>query len=56
MLATWYTDNQNYYYKEKNISEDEAHQAEDNVQKLTDKHIKEIENVLANKEEELMTV
>jgi len=42
--------------KEKSISEDEERQAEDKVQKLTDKHIAEVENVLNKKEEELMTV
>jgi ribosome recycling factor len=42
--------------KEKSISEDEEHQAEDKIQKLTNKYIAEVEAVLAKKEEELMTV
>jgi ribosome recycling factor len=42
--------------KEKSISEDEERNASDKIQKLTDKHIAEVENVLNKKEEELMTV
>jgi len=42
--------------KEKSISEDEERQACDKIQKLTDKHIAEVENVLNKKEEELMKV
>lgn len=42
--------------KEKSVSEDEERQACEKVQKLTDKHIAEVENVLNKKEEELMTV
>jgi ribosome recycling factor len=42
--------------KDKEISEDESHQAEDNIQKLTDKYIAQIEEVLAAKEKELMEV
>lgn len=40
--------------KEKMASEDEAHRAEDEIQKITDKHIAEIDAVLAEKENELM--
>lgn len=42
--------------KEKEISEDESHQAEDNVQKLTDKYVAVIDEVIAVKEKELMEV
>ena len=40
--------------KEKDITEDEEHQAEDAMQKLTDKYIKEIDGVLEVKEQDLM--
>ena len=36
--------------KEKEISEDDQHRAEDDVQKLTDKYIHEVEEVLKHKE------
>ena len=42
--------------KEKEISEDESHQAEDNIQKLTDEYIAKIEQVFVAKEKELMEV
>ena len=42
--------------KEKEITEDEAHQAEDSVQKLTDSYVAKIDEVLAIKEKELMEV
>lgn len=42
--------------KDKEISEDEARQAEDAIQKLTDKHIAEIDQLLAQKENDLMQV
>ena len=42
--------------KDKEISEDEARQAEDAVQKLTDKFIKEMDTHLAAKETELMEI
>jgi len=42
--------------KEKEISEDEEHQAENEIQKLTDQFIKEIETVLEQKEKDLMAV
>lgn len=42
--------------KEKEISEDEAHQSDDTVQKITDKYIKEMDNLLAAKEAELMEI
>ena len=42
--------------KEKEISEDEDHQAQDEIQKLTDQYIKEIESILEQKEKDLMEV
>lgn len=42
--------------KEKEISEDDARRGEDDIQKLTDKFVKEIEVILADKEKELMEV
>ena len=42
--------------KEKEISEDEERRATDDIQKLTDQYIKEVEVVLEKKEKELMEV
>ena len=42
--------------KEKEISEDEEHVGLDAVQKLTDKHIKDIDSILEAKEKELMEI
>ncbi len=42
--------------KDKEISEDEARQAEDEIQKLTDKFIKEMDTQLTAKEAELMEI
>ena len=42
--------------KEKEISEDEDRQAQDEIQKLTDQFIKEIETILDQKEKDLMEV
>ena len=42
--------------KDKAISEDESRRAQDEVQKLTDKYIKESEQVMAAKEKEIMEV
>jgi len=42
--------------KEKEISEDEEHKAEDDVQKLTDRYVGEVDKVLAGKETELMEI
>ncbi len=42
--------------KEKEITEDAAREAEDNVQKLTDKYVAKVDEVLAAKEKELMEV
>ncbi len=42
--------------KEKEISEDDAHRAEDDIQKITDKYIAEIEQLLEVKEKDLMEI
>lgn len=42
--------------KEKAISEDETKKAQDDIQKLTDKYIKEIDRIMASKEKEIMEV
>jgi ribosome recycling factor len=42
--------------KEKLLSQDDERRAQDEVQKLTDKHIAEIEQVLQEKEKELMQI
>lgn len=42
--------------KESSITEDDLKQAEDQIQKLTDKYVDEIDKILANKEKEIMTV
>jgi ribosome recycling factor len=42
--------------KEKLISEDDEHRAEDDVQKLTDQYVKEVDGVVKAKEDELMAI
>nr|WP_283101661.1 ribosome recycling factor [Halomonas populi] len=42
--------------KEKEISEDDEHRAADEIQKLTDKHIAEVDKLLEAKEHDLMQV
>jgi ribosome recycling factor len=42
--------------KEKLLSQDDERRANDEVQKLTDKHVAEIEQVLTEKEKELMQI
>ncbi len=42
--------------KEKEISEDQQHQAEDEIQKITDSFIKQVDDILATKEKELMEI
>ncbi|APR05592.1 ribosome recycling factor [Thauera chlorobenzoica] len=42
--------------KDKAISEDDERRAEDEIQKLTDKHVAEIDKLLAQKEQELMQI
>ena len=42
--------------KDKAISEDDERRAQDDIQKLTDRHIAEVDKLLAGKEQEIMTV
>jgi ribosome recycling factor len=42
--------------KEKEISEDEQKRAEDDIQKITDKYIAEVDQLLAAKEKELLEI
>jgi ribosome recycling factor len=42
--------------KEKEITEDEDHRAQDDVQKITDAHIGEIDELLEHKEKELLEI
>jgi ribosome recycling factor len=42
--------------KEKEISEDEAHRAEENIQKITDQHIDLIDKSLSDKENSLLEI
>ncbi|AKK68196.1 MULTISPECIES: ribosome recycling factor [Xanthomonas translucens group] len=42
--------------KDKHVTEDEARAAEDDIQKLTDKAIKDVDDVVKGKEQELMAV
>lgn len=42
--------------KEKQVTEDESHRAEDDIQKLTDKAVKDVDEVVKAKEQELMAV
>ena len=42
--------------KEKDISEDEAHSAEDSIQKLTDRYVAQIDVVLQGKEQDLLSI
>jgi ribosome recycling factor len=42
--------------KEKMIGEDDEHRAEDDIQTITDKHVAEIDKILADKESELMEI
>lgn len=42
--------------KDKVVSEDEAKKAQEDIQKLTDKYIKEVDQVMAVKEKEIMEV
>ncbi len=42
--------------KDKTISEDDERRAEDEIQKLTDKYVAEIDKLLAQKEQELMQI
>lgn len=42
--------------KEKEISEDDERRGQDQIQKLTDKHVAEIDKLLSEKEQELMQI
>jgi ribosome recycling factor len=42
--------------KKKEISEDDERRAQDDVQKLTDRYVGDIDKLIAEKEKELMTV
>jgi ribosome recycling factor len=42
--------------KEKLISEDDERRGQEIIQKLTDQHVKEVDEVLAKKEEDLMSI
>ena len=42
--------------KEKTITEDDERRAEDDIQKLTDRFVKEVDDVVKHKEQELMAV
>lgn len=42
--------------KEKDISEDDSRRGEDQVQKLTDKYVGEVDSLLAQKEKDLMEI
>ncbi len=42
--------------KEKEVSEDDARRGEEDIQKLTDRYIADVDKILAKKESELMEV
>jgi ribosome recycling factor len=42
--------------KQKKVAEDEEHRAQDDVQKLTDRHIADIDKLLQQKESDLMAI
>ena len=42
--------------KEKEITEDDERRAEDDIQKITDKHIADVDKLLAGKEADLMEI
>jgi ribosome recycling factor len=44
------------WLKDKKISEDAERQAQDEIQKLTDRHIQDVDKILAAKEAELMEI
>ncbi len=43
-------------HKKNEMTEDELHESEDDIQKLTDKHVKEIDTIVAKKSKELTEV
>ncbi|MGH8281910.1 MAG: ribosome-recycling factor, partial [Gammaproteobacteria bacterium] len=44
------------WLKDKKVTEDQEHRAQDDIQKLTDRHIADIDKILAAKEAELLEV
>ena len=42
--------------KDSDISEDEIKKGEDQVQKITDSYVKEIDNIISAKEKEIMSI
>lgn len=44
------------FEKDKEITEDERHQGQDQVQKITDKYIKQIDEITAQKEKEILEI
>lgn len=44
------------FSKDNHVSEDEEHEFHDKIQKLTDDHVKKIDQLLEDKEKEVMTV
>jgi ribosome recycling factor len=42
--------------KDKEVTQDESKSAQDQIQKITDKHIANVEDILKNKEQDIMTV
>ncbi|MGH8377657.1 MAG: ribosome recycling factor [Gammaproteobacteria bacterium] len=44
------------WLKDKRVAEDQEHRAQDDIQKLTDRHIADIDKILAAKEAELLEV
>jgi ribosome recycling factor len=42
--------------KDKKVTEDDARRSEDDIQKLTDKHVRDVDDVVKAKEQELMAV
>jgi len=42
--------------KDKQVTEDECHRAEDDIQKLTDKFVKDVDDAVKAKEQELLSV
>ena len=42
--------------KKKEVSEDDEHRAQDDIQKLTDRYVTEVDKLIAEKEKEILTV
>lgn len=42
--------------KDKSISEDEEHRAQDEIQKMTDRHVEQVDKALAAKEKDLLEI